>query len=446
MAFAFVRNLRTSSGANLKHFAQIQSAEAHAKRQDLTSQNRQDEGRSHEANYFWSKVGEGLDGGGADYAAAFREHKRQAGVKSERKGAAIGQHLLVGVSPEWLAKTGDPRDLSNARVKAVIEQAKAWAESWMGEGAVWAVRYDTDEKGAGVVDILASPVREGRAGRGKPKPQISINKAKTELQEQVGTRNSYEAMQTHWAEWAQKTLDPALQRGKPKEETRREHLYPEEFKEVLNAAKDFGEFEAKAQEMARDLEQQRRASERDRTEAERARNAAREAERQARENQRAAEERAQDAKRSLEVARAEIEAAKQELAALEPQQVELARVKTEVAEQRSVLADLKVQAKEFIEQTKAEATAAARFITDNWPAFEKVSDPVKQAMNNVLGLREAIAETLRDLGIANQRPDLGEKGPDGDPPPVLELVMTRADRKAQRKNELTAQKTPGMGQ
>ena len=445
MAFAFVRNLRTSSGANLKHFAQIQSAEAHAKRQDLTSQNRQDEGRSHEANYFWSKVGDGLENGGADYAAAFREHKRQKGVKSERKGAAIGQHLLVGVSPEWLAETGDPRDLNNERVQAVIEQAKAWAESWMGEGAVWAVRYDTDEKGAGVVDILASPVREGRAGRGKPKPQISINKAKTELQERVGAKNSYEAMQTHWAEWAQKTLDPSLQRGQPKEETRREHLYPEEFKEVLNAAKDFGEFEARAQEMARDLEQQRRALEQDRAESEAARDEARRAENQARENQRTAEERAQEAKRDLDAAHTEADAVRQEMAALEPQRAELARVKAEVTEQRSVLSGLKAQAREFVEQTKAEATAAARFITDNWPAFEKVSDPVKQAMNNVLGLREAIAETLRDLGIADQRPNLGETGPDGDPPPVLELVMSRADRKARRKNELTAQNTPGMG-
>lgn len=242
MAFAFVRNLRTSSGANIKDFAQIQSAEAHAKRQDWTSKNRQEVFLGHHANYAWSKVGMRTFDGGADYADAFREHKRQMGVKSERKGAALAQHLLVGVSPEWLAETGDPKDLKNPRVLKLIEQAKEWAESWMGEGAVWAVRYDTDEKGAGVVDILASPVRENRAGRGQPKPQISVNKALKELQDSVpGAANSYEAMQTHWAAWAQTKLDPALERGVPKEITQIEHLNPEAFKELAEARQSLSE-------------------------------------------------------------------------------------------------------------------------------------------------------------------------------------------------------------
>ena len=242
MAFAFVRNLRTSSGANIKDFAQIQSAEAHAKRQDWTSKNRQTEFLGHYENYFWSKAGKRLKGGGADYTVAFREHKRQMGVKSERKNAALAQHLLVGVSPEWLAETGDPKDLENPRVQELIQQAKEWAESWMGEAAVWAVRYDTDEKGAGVVDILASPVRENRAGRGQPKPQISVNKALKELQEGVpGAANSYEAIQTHWAAWAQTKLDPALERGVPKEITQIEHLNPEAFKELSEARQSLSE-------------------------------------------------------------------------------------------------------------------------------------------------------------------------------------------------------------
>ncbi|MFZ1302162.1 MAG: hypothetical protein WAQ27_06355 [Candidatus Microsaccharimonas sp.] len=234
MAYAFVRNLKTTSGANLKDFAQIQSAERHAKREDLTSQARQRADGDHRHNHFWSRAGEGLDGGGADYAAAFKAHKAAHGIKTERKGAALGLHLLVGVSPEWLAEKGDPRDLSNPRVAELIDHARTWAESWMGAGAVWAVRYDTDEAGAGVVDILASPVRENRAGKAKTgKPSISVNKALKELQEAHGERTSYSAMQTSWAHYSHAHLDPALQRGQP--ESRQGHLTPEQFKARLVA-------------------------------------------------------------------------------------------------------------------------------------------------------------------------------------------------------------------
>jgi len=226
MAYAFVRNLRTNSGANLKHFTQIQAAERHAKRLDLTSAARQRIDGDHRTNYFWSKAGEGLDNGGADYTDAYKAHKTEFEVKSERKNAAIGVHFLVGVSPDWLAETGNPRGLDNSRVTSLIAQAKDWAESWMGDGAVWGVRYDTDESGSGVVDILASPIRQNSSGRGKPKPAISVNKALTELRENYQTRNSYIAMQDSWAEWAKKTLDPQLQRGKPSNETGRQNISP----------------------------------------------------------------------------------------------------------------------------------------------------------------------------------------------------------------------------
>ena len=79
--FAFVRNLQTSGGSNLKHFSQIQSAERHAKREDKTSQKRQVGGRGAKDNYFWSKAGEGLKGGGADYAAAYKAHKGSVTVE-----------------------------------------------------------------------------------------------------------------------------------------------------------------------------------------------------------------------------------------------------------------------------------------------------------------------------------------------------------------------------
>lgn len=234
--FAFVRNLKTSGGGNLKSFSQIQSAESHAKRLDLTSQDRQVKGRSEENNYFWSKAGEGLEEGGADYTKAYRAHKKEFGIKTERKGAAMAQHLLVGVSPEWLAEAGDARDLNNPRVRQLIEEAKTWAESWMGEGAVWAVRYDTDEKGAGVVDILSSPIREQRHKSGSSKPSISVNKANTELADKHGLMKGWEAMQSDWAQHAQKTLDKSLKRGIPKKKTNRENIPPEAYATAVERA------------------------------------------------------------------------------------------------------------------------------------------------------------------------------------------------------------------
>jgi len=253
--FAFVRNLQTSGGSNLKTFSQIKSAAAHAKRLDKTSQKRQVEGRNHENNYFWSKAGKGLEGGGADYEQAYKRHKSQMGVTTERKGAAIGQHLLVGVSPEWLAEAGDPRDLDNPRVQKLIAGAKEWAESWMGLGAVWAVRYDTDEKGAGVVDILASPIRTAHHKSGTSKPSISVRKANAELAEKWGARNAFVAMQDDWAAHAQQRLSKSLQRGEPKRDTQREHLTPEAYQAALSAAPEVQEAEKEAARILKDAEE-----------------------------------------------------------------------------------------------------------------------------------------------------------------------------------------------
>ena len=246
--FAFVRNLQTGGGSNIKDFAQISSAEAHAKRLDATSQARQVKGRSHEDNHFWSLCGEGLEGGGADYVTAFKEHKKRHAITSERKGAALAQHLLVGVSPGWLEEAGDPRDTANPRVQQLVAEAKAWAESWMGEGAVWAVRYDTDEKGAGVVDILASPIRTQHHKTGKSKPAISVRKANAELAEKHGLPNAFQAMQTDWAEWSQSRLDQQLQRGRPKSETDREHVPPDIY------AAQIAEIEQQREALAKERE------------------------------------------------------------------------------------------------------------------------------------------------------------------------------------------------
>ena len=193
----------------------ILSMEYHAKRLDPVSQKR----HVRDSNPIaWSKAE-----GPTDYVEAFKAHKRATGA-SERKGADLGMEFKVVVSPEWLAETGDPHDAANPRVQQLVEEAKAWAESWGGAGAVWGLRYDTDEKGSGVVDVFMSPVREQRHKSGKSKSVISCRKAKEELLASERAldpdlKTSGAAMQSSWARWARERLDRRLERGKPKIET-----------------------------------------------------------------------------------------------------------------------------------------------------------------------------------------------------------------------------------
>lgn len=235
----------------------LEAAEKHAKREDPVSQKRVVRPSEPIA---WSKA-DGLKGmrpgeedgstvevtfGSLDYVEAFKAHKKAAGA-SERKGSDLAIEFKVVVSPDWLAEDGeDPRDRNNPRVQQLVAEAQAWAESWGGKGAVWAVRYDTDEEGAGVVDVFMSPVREQRHKNGSSKLVISCRKAKQELLEaervlEPELKNSGAAMQSSWARWCQEKLDSRIERGISKEETGREHVhaevYAKEAQKALNRVK-----------------------------------------------------------------------------------------------------------------------------------------------------------------------------------------------------------------
>ncbi len=70
----------------------------------------------------------------------------------------------------------------------------------------------------------------------------------------------------------------------------------------------------------------------------------------------------------------------------------------------------------------------------------RVPQPIQQMQNNFDALRESITEILTALGIADKRIDFDEEHANGEPPPVLELVFSRAERKANRlNNELANQ-------
>lgn len=222
----------------LKTIAQVQGQSRHAMRLDEISKERLREGAEAGACLSWSKA---TDADPRDLLAAFKTHKRETKA-GERKGAPLMLQALCVVSPEWIEETGGLHDPENPRNVALFDAAKTWAETWAGEGSVIASRLDLDERGGGVVDVCISPVR---ASRGKP--QISTNKPLQELKEATSERNEFSALQTSWADYAAKFLDPSILRGTRKQVTNREHVSPE----VYGALKDQARKEAEAEYQAR---------------------------------------------------------------------------------------------------------------------------------------------------------------------------------------------------
>lgn len=379
--FAFVRQLKGAGGSNLRFVAQIDAAGRHARREDRTSQARLRHGADPAKNYFWSKVGSGLSGGGADYLAAFRMHKKQTGT-GERKGAALAAHALIGVSPEWLAEVGDVHDPCNPRIIQLREQARKWVESWAGLDAVWAVRVDLDEAGAGVVDVIYSPVRPQKHKSGKSKPVISVAKAAAELLDQVNAdglaahlaaggaeadfkplTKSYAAMQSSWAAWAAANLDTRLERGDPAEKTTAKHINPTAFKAL---AEERARILADAQADAERIRKAARRSMdevRTRADAEAAR-AALEAEktREARQTRLEAEKATSEALRAAQEAGAALTATQEQV---NEAKADLARA---AAQRDAVLAEASGLAAE-VGRLKASIKDLARLAAD-WLAFK----------------------------------------------------------------------------
>lgn len=150
------------------------------------------------------------------------------------KQGGYGLHVMVAVSREWVEATGSLHHPRNPRNKMLIEAALAWVRSWAGPESVYAVRLDLDETGGGNVDVFVAPIRiDGRSGR----PTVSHSKPLTEIRLRRGQRMSFVALQDDWADYCKANLDPDIQRGVPKKETRIQHLEVEEFKAAGSEAK-----------------------------------------------------------------------------------------------------------------------------------------------------------------------------------------------------------------
>lgn len=210
----------------IKGMRNLQSIEAHGRREDEASKGRVDADRT-ENNLAWSCV----EGNPLGVVAAFRKRKVDTGA-GEYAGAPVGIHVMCIVSPDWISGAGDMHDPRNPRNKALFEAAKEWGDRTFGAGSVVAARMDMDERGGGVVDLVVVPVATFKQ-RGKEKTQISVNKA---YEKAFGGGRVYSRMQDSWASHAQRHLDATLKRGKTKEETQREHVHADIIRPALQRA------------------------------------------------------------------------------------------------------------------------------------------------------------------------------------------------------------------
>ena len=165
-----------------------------------------------------------------DYPHEFARHLKRTGARVRRgpkRPARVALHLMVGVSARVL--DGNPRDPENPDVQKLVREAWAWADSEL--GGVWAARYDVDEKGTAIVDVLLSPTveRRYRAG-GKLYTEVAPKAATKRLADKWGRKKrDFQAVQDSWADWATRRVHPDLQRGVPAEETGRGYVTPEQY-------------------------------------------------------------------------------------------------------------------------------------------------------------------------------------------------------------------------
>ena len=220
--YAAVRNERMQKGG-------LRAAEKHARREDLIEQEGEtDEARKKRLRKM-QRIRPGVDRDAPpsfgwalgqddhlDICAAHAAHVEATGAVPYGN-CAEALHLLVMISPERVKAAGDPYSKENSFAAAMLREARAWADTDI--GGCFAVRYDVDERSAGVVDVFCAPVREYRG-----KVRIMPNSALRALQEREEATKSYPALQDSWARHCQEHLDPNIQRGKPKSETGVKHI------------------------------------------------------------------------------------------------------------------------------------------------------------------------------------------------------------------------------
>ena len=384
--YAFLRH-------KLLDFPKLAAAERHGQGLDQTSKRRR---RLNAVERCLSICGDGeakIGGEHFQLKRAFAEHKKKHGAREHPNGRPV-LHLIVGVSPSWVKEGGDPHDPDNPRNRLLVDATRRFAEQEY--GGVFAARLDIDEHGSSIVDVFCAPVREMRLGGRKKKdgtPRktrkvVSPNRALDEItvrwKRPKGQR--FHAGQDAWAAFAKENLDPDFQRGKPRSETKKAHLSPEEY--------------GAAREQEKEAERQRQAAHRSADAAERER-------KRADERAQRAEAQRRDEERRTAAMKAEREAEedRRDLAAAQRREAEAKR--REAEEQRDAalvqMREAQDAAKRF-EQTLAQMREAQGEIAAEREAARKERAEAKRLLNAAARQREeSLAEARRESAALIQR-------------------------------------------
>jgi hypothetical protein len=208
---------------NRQYLAAMQN---HAQRLDQTGKDRQREGADWRDNLGWPY---GDDMGFKPFDCFERFIEKTGAV--ETKGAPLGFHMIVGLSPDWVKAKGDLHDPKNTANKELFAAAIDWANEAFGDGAVYNARMDLDEVGGAVVDVFVTPTTLG-GGKHNKKLKISTHKAVRRLADKHQVKHGrleFSAIQDDFGDYCKTYLDPTIQRGRPKKETGAKRLTAEEY-------------------------------------------------------------------------------------------------------------------------------------------------------------------------------------------------------------------------
>lgn len=99
-----------------------------------------------------------------------------------------------------------------------------------------------------------------------------------------------------------------------------------------------------------------------------------------------------------------------------------------------LLRDANAEASHIVQQAHRDAQGYA-YLAETLETIQRAPQAMQQLALNYEAFQEVTQTALRRLGVADKRVDLFGEHPDTDPPPVLELVMDMAQRRAQQKTK-----------
>lgn len=237
MAFAAIRVKR------LDDWKQVGTQEKHGKREGY-EYDHCDPARRH-LNQFGTDLA-GADG--REVAACMQQQIEQAGAK-QRKGAAVGAHLLAIASPEYF-RPGDPSAVGTFDTKRVEEFRDATLSAIRKRyGPIAAWRLDLDEA-TPHLDVFLVPMSKRETKTGKSKVEVSYRDAFG------GTRHKLEELQTWFAGELQHL---GLKRGEPRSATNAKHVSPRDLhKRLVNEVQELEFARIRVEERERQVTERER--------------------------------------------------------------------------------------------------------------------------------------------------------------------------------------------